>query len=152
MSPIEGSICSSIFLLFSIIEHHYRPIPPSEFAFSLPFLAPALAFRQSSEDSISAANRWYDKIVKSDGLLYLVDVELGHLEEDVSVATFHEGGLETVLPDERLEVPAVGHFPEVHSAEVLEHGLHDLHDAVHQGAFLVEGQEEVDFAFLAEFA
>lgn len=75
--------------------------------------------------------------MKSSSLLNLVDVELSHLEEDVAVATFHKGGFEAVFFDEGFEVFAVGDSSEVDGAEIFEHGLNVLHDAVHESAFLV---------------
>ena len=56
------------------------------------------------------------KIVKSNCILDLVDVELGHLEEDVSVAAFHEGRLQAMFSNEGLEILAVCDFSKIDSA------------------------------------
>ena len=47
---------------------------------------------------------------------------------------------------EVLKIVPVGDFSEVNGAEILQHGLDMLHDLVHESSFLVESEEEIDFA------
>lgn len=81
-----------------------------------------------------------------------VDVELGHLEEDVASASFHKGGLEAVFLDEAFEVFAIGDFAKVDSAEVFQHGLDVLHDSVHEVPVLVQSEQKVDLSVLIELS
>lgn len=85
-------------------------------------------------------------------LLDLVDIEFGEVEEEVAEAALIERGFQLVASQEGLEPVPVGDLAEVDGAQVFEHGLHELHDAVHEGAFVVESQQEVDAAADGELA
>jgi hypothetical protein len=85
-------------------------------------------------------------------LLNLVDIEFGEVEEEVAEAALIERGFQLMASQEGLEPASVGDLAEIDGAEVFEHGLHELHYAVHEGAFVVESQQEVDAAANCQLA
>ena len=82
----------------------------------------------------------------------LVNVEFGKFQQSVSLASFTESALQTVVFDVLLEITTVGHFTEIDGAKIFEHGFDKLHDTVEESPLFVKGQQEVDFAFFGEFA
>ena len=86
------------------------------------------------------------------GLLCFIDVKFGKFKESVALASLAEGRLQAVLLYVLLELSAIGYFAEIDSAGVFQHRFYVLHNSVEHSSFLVESQQEVDFALGSQFA
>ena len=82
----------------------------------------------------------------------LIHVELGHLQEDISIQSLTKVYLQLVANKEVLKFSLVGHLSKINSAKVFKHGLDKLQNFIGESLLIVESEQEVDFSSLVEFS
>ena len=82
----------------------------------------------------------------------LIHVELGHLQEDISIQSLTKVYLQLVANKEILKLSLVGHLSEINRAKVLKHRLDKLQNFIGKSLLIVKSEQEVDLSSLVELS